>query len=141
MKTLWIETVWPVLKEHPLETIGAALGLVKVGFDIKDAVSGNGSSERSSGIGASNDYTSSDDRITDFSDFDAEETVDDIFTDEEDDECEVVFGSPKRPHPRKGYLGHRWKKNEDGVSELTETWISPAKIHSEQMDDDESEDD
>ena len=98
-KTLWIENVWPVLKEHPLETIGAALGLVKVGLDIKDAVSGDGSSERSSGIGASNDYTSSDDRITDFSEYDAEKSITDESTGEEEkDEGDIAADTSERPY-------------------------------------------
>ena len=114
-KTLWTETVWPVIKEHPLETIGAALGLVKVGLDIRDAVSGDGSSERSSGIGASNGYTSSDDRSTDFSDSDVEETVNDTFTYEEDDDCEDTSkGTHKSPCPHLRHVGERKFKTKDG---------------------------
>lgn len=139
-KTLWSDTVWPFIKEHPWETAGLILGGLKAGHDLKDAFSGDRSSERSSETGTSDDYTSSIDRNTDYSDSDAEEKVDDIFADEEDD-CEGASGSSKSPHSRRGYPGHRWKKNEDGELELTETWISSAKIHPEQMDDDEAEDD
>lgn len=67
----------------------------------------------------------------------SEETDDDSFDVEENDNSSA--GSPKSPHSRRGYSGHRWKKNEDGELELTETWISPAKIHPDQMNDDESE--
>ena len=65
-------------------------------------------------------------------------TDDDSFDVEEFDNS--PNGSPKSPHSRRGYPGHRWKKNKDGELELTETWISPAKIHPDQMNDDEYED-
>lgn len=43
-------------------------------------------------------------------------------------------GTPKSPHPRRGYLGHRWKKNENGDRELTETWIKETFIHGDKVD-------
>lgn len=135
-KTLWTDTVWPLIKEHPLESIGIVVGLVKVGLDIKDAVSGNHSSDRSCEIGTSDDFTASVDRNTDFGESGTEEPIDHVSTVEEEVD-DSSSGTPKCPHSRRGYPGHRWKKNEDGDLELTETWISPAKIHPEQMDDDE----
>lgn len=95
-KTLWTETLWPIIKEHPWETAGLFLGGLKAGHDLKNAFSGDRSSERSSKTGTSDDYTSSIDRSTDYSDSDAEETVDDIFADEEDDATESSSkGTPK----------------------------------------------
>lgn len=138
-KTLWSETVWPFIKEHPWETAGLILGGLKAGHDLKDVFSGDRSSERSSGIGTPDDYTSSVDRKTDISESGAEEPINDISTGEEKKD-DSSSGTPKSPHSRRGYPGHRWKKNEDGDLELTETWISPAKIHPEKMDDEESED-
>ena len=86
-----------------------------MGLDIRDAVSGDGSSERSSGIGASNGYTSSDDRSTDFSDSDVEETVNDTFTYEEDDDCEDTSkGTHKSPCPHLRHVGERKFKTKDG---------------------------
>lgn len=138
-KTLWSDTVWPFIKEHPLETAGLILGGLKAGHDLKDAFSGDRSSERSSGIGTSDDYTSSVDRSTDFSDSDAEEIVDDFSSAEEDDDSNGSSGTPKSPGPRRGYLGHRWKKNDDGELELQETWISETYVHREQREDQSSD--
>ena len=48
-------------------------------------------------------------------------------------------GTPKKPHDRTGYWGDRWKKDENGNRYKSPSWISPARIHPEQ-DDEESED-
>ena len=77
---------------------------------------------------------------------DGDEEVDDVFdrgilsTTEESVSDELVYsgtGTPKSPHPRTGYLGHRWKKNNDsGELELKESWISETYIHEDQIEDD-----
>lgn len=46
-----------------------------------------------------------------------------------------VSGTPKRPHTRRGYPGHRWKKNDKGELELQETWIKETHIHKDQIED------
>lgn len=46
-----------------------------------------------------------------------------------------VSGISKRPHHRKGYSGHRWKKNDIGELELQETWIKETHIHKDQTED------
>ena len=58
---------------------------------------------------------------------------------EEKEEEEASSSSSKSPHPRRGYPGHRWKKNEDGELELTETWIKETFIHKEQLEEDSEE--
>lgn len=63
-----------------------------------------------------------------------EESAEDIdyldsSSDYEDTENKGTNGTPKSPHQRRGYLGHRWKKNEDDELELCETWIKETYIH------------
>ena len=58
--------------------------------------------------------------------------------DSENDEfsdSDGVSGTPKRPHTRRGYPGHRWKKNDKGELELQETWIKETHIHKDQIED------
>jgi len=69
------------------------------------------------------------------SDYDYDESENDITEPDEE-----RTGTPKKPHDRTGYWGDRWKKDENGNRYKSPSWISPAKIHPEQMDDEESED-
>lgn len=137
-KTLWSDTVWPFIKEHPLETAGLILGGLKAGHDLKDAFSGDRSSERSSGVGTSDDYTSSVDRSTDFSDSDAEEIVEDIFADEEDDDCEDTSkGTHKSPCPHLRHVGERKFKTKDGyvyhdIGDVPVNGYDPTSIDSDE---------
>lgn len=54
----------------------------------------------------------------------------------EDTGNDAIGGTPKSPHARRGYSGHRWKRNEDGELELSETWINETFIHKNQLDED-----
>lgn len=137
-KSLWTGTVWPFIKEHPLETAGLILGGIKAGHDIKDAFSGDRSSERSSGIETSDDYTPSVDMSTDSSDYDAEEIVDDTFTDEEDDGCEDTSkGTHKSPCPHLRHVGERKFKTKDGyvyhdIGDVPVNGYDPTSIDSDE---------
>lgn len=66
----------------------------------------------------------------------ADSDYSDSSSDYENEENESVNGTQKSPHPRRGYSGHRWKKNEDDELELRETWINETYIHKDQIDDD-----
>lgn len=112
-------------------------GILKVGFLITAKVaidvarkysgsSGNGDSERddySYHIPTGSDDTFTSDDLPDLSSK-TSDNVDDLES----------SGTPKSPHLRRGYLGHRWKNNEEGDLELTETWINETFIHKEQDD-------
>lgn len=127
------------IKEHPLECVIVGFNLIKTVFDIIDVFSDGHSSDSGKGVDTSDEYPSSADRNTDFNGSVPEAPINDVLTvDEEDNDSSS--GTPKSPHSRRGYSGHRWKKNKNGDLELTESWISPAIIHADQMDDEESED-
>lgn len=115
--------------EHKEIIVGAFSFIGTVAVAIAKT-SNNSSASKPTDSQNNNTYPSND-----FDESSAEDTADDCFDVEEDDNSST--GSPKSPHSRRGYSGHRWKKNEDGDLELTETWISPAKIHPDQMTDDE----
>lgn len=71
---------------------------------------------------------------------DSDEAIDDIMEKEQNsDISDGIGGTPKSPGLRKGYLGHRWKKNDDGELELQETWIRETYVHPEQKEDDDSD--
>ena len=114
------------------ETIGAAIAFIGTAEVAIAKTANNSSVSESTDSQNDNTYPSND-----FGESYSEETDDNSFDVEENDNSSA--GSPKSPHSRRGYPGHRWKKNEDGELELTETWISPTKIHPDQMNDDESD--
>lgn len=64
------------------------------------------------------------------------DSLDNINDFEKDTNNNSTKGIPKRPHPRREYLGHRWKKNDNGELELSETHISETFIHKEQINND-----
>ncbi|MFQ9436663.1 MAG: hypothetical protein ACLR1R_10100 [Ruminococcus callidus] len=71
---------------------------------------------------------------------DSDEAIDDIMEKEQNsDISDGIGGTPKSPGPHRGYLGHRWKKNDDGELELQETWIRETYVHPEQKEDDDSD--
>ena len=114
------------------KTIGAAIAFIGTAAVAIAKTANNSSVSESTDSQNDNTYPSND-----FGESYSEETDDNSFDVEENDNSSA--GSPKSPHSRRGYPGHRWKKNEDGELELTETWISPTKIHPDQMNDDESD--
>ena len=49
-------------------------------------------------------------------------------------------GTPKSPHPRKGYEGYRIKRNDDGELERTKVPVKPTFIHPEQVETESNDD-
>lgn len=61
-------------------------------------------------------------------------------TDIDESDGEKSIGTPKSPHPRVGYEGFRWKKNENGERYLDKVPVKPTYIHPDQVDFDSNDD-
>ncbi len=105
----------------------AAVAAATAATIASKAVSGHKGNINDYGEAADRDDTVADDD-TDFSDniISSADTCD-------DEKSNDTIGTPKRPHHRRGYDGHRWKKNEEGELVLCKTPIRETDIHKDQM--------
>lgn len=107
---------------HPKEIIELLGGIIEVANGVSNLMNKTSSSDSYSNSNSTTYYTPIEEDDTETGTYKYEGS-------QESDDCSS--GTPKCPHDRKGYTGHRWTKDENGERVLKETQIKATRIHPE----------
>jgi len=121
------------ITEHKEIIIGiATTAATAVGSTVLKEKIRNGNSTG----GQLNNEVSFDDNDSNLNDEENAEDIDclESLSDYIDMENKSAKGAAKSPHPRRGYFGDRWKKDENGELKRCKTWISETYVNKDKID-------